>query len=1114
MEAQVVTTTSLDELVRLWGETVRPVLVADLDEWTSNTVLDFGLTVTECQIRFFEYTCDEDDGLVTHWVGLFGAPPTTENTSSVLDELVRLWGTRVRETVPDPESIIAEIVLTFEIATKPQISLFDHISAADGGVHRVGLLVDCEADIKDDGGSRISSLDEFLNVVEVDESLVGSIESMISDMLEFSLTATEKEKKFFEHITTGGARHRFGLLGKDVRQGRLVVKLLGKEWYPTIPQLTSKCLANLAGTHESRVEIASLPGVLHSLLRLLQDNDSVHPIVLEQTARCLCQLAIASDNQVRIASHPGMMAALVGLLLGARSPAVMQKTSKCVTHLAESRQNQVTITSYPGALDALVRLSGQNWSPGLREQAVTCLNNLTILQENQVKIVSHPGVLGALVSLLGDKETKQVQLYSMKCLNNLASHHNKVDIASCPGLLDTLVRKLKSNWATSDRIRVQEGAARCLLSLAAEYKHLMKITVHPGVLDALVRCLGKYTTHRVQNLAAECIRDLAADFGNHGKIATHPGALAAILRMLVQDMNPRGQEVAAWCLNKLASTLEARNIIASRQGVLEALVNLLKAGPGSITLQPTISCIASLALVTDKQGEMVSQTNVLEELVRLLGQDVDSSVLEQAARCLSLLASAPENQVKIVSYPGALDELRNLLTQNRTNRVLEQTAKCLTNLAENQENQVRIASSPGLLQALVPLLGQNVMPNVQEETLTCLAKLSESQENRVKIISCASDALLRLTATNTVDFSAQEQAIRCLENLGLSSVSSYTYAGVKNGRVHNTIRNTTSRQHDPSPCDADPVYLDPLTHDMMCDPVKCPDDRTYDRWTVLDRNMSSLRRLNDPTHGNRAFEIVEDDFHVRERLFEAFPEQEVKCFDRRRKYREEALQHALIGEFEDAKEKLSSVLKWAPEDIECQRELERILNVLEQSIDPDRWDMDPLTYDRMCDPVKCNDGRTYDRWTIIDRDLIRCPYDSNLKCFGILVDDLNVRRRLFEEYPEQEDIFRSCRISYREEALRHAQNGEFNDAIRKLRNVLKWAPTDRVCGQELNKSLSRLREQAFRMRVLKHEDVVKQAKRDYMDKLALPMMVLLVAAGICFVVESGWVCCELQFWTP
>lgn len=297
----------------------------------------------------------------------------------------------------------------------------------------------------------------------------------------------------------------------------------------------------------------------------------------------------------------------------------------------------------------------------------------------------------------------------------------------------------------------------------------------------------------------------------------------------------------------------------------------------------------------------------------------------------------------------------------------------------------------------------------------------------------------------------------------------------------------------------------------MCDPVKCPDDRTYDRWTVLDRNMTILRRLNDPAHSSRAFEIVEDDFHVRGRLFEAFPEQEAKCFGRRRKYREEALQHALVGEFEDAKEKLSSVLKWAPEDLECQRELERILNVLEQSIDPDRWDMDPLTYERMCDPVKCNDGRTYDRWTIVDRDLVRCPYDSNLKCFGILVDDLTVRRRLFEEYPEQEDMFGTRRTSYRDEALRHSQNREFNEAIKKLSNVLKWAPMDRICRQELNKNLSRLQEKHFKMRVLEHEDLVEQAKRDQIDQLVLPVMVLLVAAGIWFVVESGWLCMEWQF---
>lgn len=126
----------------------------------------------------------------------------------------------------------------------------------------------------------------------------------------------------------------------------------------------------------------------------------------------------------------------------------------------------------------------------------------------------------------------------------------------------------------------------------------------------------------------------------------------------------------------------------------------------------------------------------------------------------------------------------------------------------------------------------------------------------------------------------------------------------------------------------------------------------------------------------------------------------------------------------------------------------------------DRWFEDPLTAEIMCDPVKCNDGRTYDRWTVIDNHLVQPPFDHSLPGFSIVVDDVDVRRRLFSRFPEQEEKFRTRRSSHRLEALQHATEAEYGDAVAKLTDVLQWARGDEECSrklEEVQRTLKNLR---------------------------------------------------------
>ncbi|KAL3694218.1 hypothetical protein R1sor_007869 [Riccia sorocarpa] len=116
---------------------------------------------------------------------------------------------------------------------------------------------------------------------------------------------------------------------------------------------------------------------------------------------------------------------------------------------------------------------------------------------------------------------------------------------------------------------------------------------------------------------------------------------------------------------------------------------------------------------------------------------------------------------------------------------------------------------------------------------------------------------------------------------------------------------------------------------------------------------------------------------------------------------------------------------------------------------------DPLTCNRMCDPVKGTDGLTYDRWTIIDNDLTESPFKRNKgKPFSIVCDDINVRARLFSRFPVTEALFHERRASYRREALKLAHEGQDADALLMLENVLEWDYEDAEC-QRLREVISR-----------------------------------------------------------
>ncbi|BBN07175.1 hypothetical protein MPTK1_4g01670 [Marchantia polymorpha subsp. ruderalis] len=116
-------------------------------------------------------------------------------------------------------------------------------------------------------------------------------------------------------------------------------------------------------------------------------------------------------------------------------------------------------------------------------------------------------------------------------------------------------------------------------------------------------------------------------------------------------------------------------------------------------------------------------------------------------------------------------------------------------------------------------------------------------------------------------------------------------------------------------------FLDPVTGELMCDPVKGSDGFTYDRWTFIDDNLtrSHFNRTSDAP-----LSIACDDVNVRSRLFEKYQNSgvEERFRDRRRQFREHAIMLAKHGgPYRDSEvlKMLDHVLLWDFDDAECRR---------------------------------------------------------------------------------------------------------------------------------------------------------------------------------------------------
>ncbi|KAG0619775.1 hypothetical protein M758_4G163900, partial [Ceratodon purpureus] len=126
-----------------------------------------------------------------------------------------------------------------------------------------------------------------------------------------------------------------------------------------------------------------------------------------------------------------------------------------------------------------------------------------------------------------------------------------------------------------------------------------------------------------------------------------------------------------------------------------------------------------------------------------------------------------------------------------------------------------------------------------------------------------------------------------------------------------------SERKKPKPVDRLKWYHDPITWEMMNDPVKASDGHTYDRSTLLDHTTPMSRSPFGRGKDDQLLYILVSDLDVRSRLFEKFPDQELLCNATRSNYREQALKKASQGLYGEALAMLNHVLAWAEDDQEC-----------------------------------------------------------------------------------------------------------------------------------------------------------------------------------------------------
>ncbi|KAI5057300.1 hypothetical protein GOP47_0027315 [Adiantum capillus-veneris] len=225
-------------------------------------------------------------------------------------------------------------------------------------------------------------------------------------------------------------------------------------------------------------------------------------------------------------------------------------------------------------------------------------------------------------------------------------------------------------------------------------------------------------------------------------------------------------------------------------------------------------------------------------------------------------------------------------------------------------------------------------------------------------------------------------------------------------------------------------YEDPVTWEIMCDPVKATDGHTYDRWTIL-RKPCHMATSPFRPDDLRPFHIATDDIDVRSRLFHKFPEQESQFRAKRAAYRDAALHEAQAGHFADSVSMLRHVLEWAPHDVECSEKLQYVqrqmraasgksipsaddANLFAREVDQSRQDANTrssatLVQPQHLYPSRLDSARSNRRLLLLSQDGLSCRFCST----AATVESDNIGAAIADmAVPVRYELLRSTTVFY------------------------------------------------------------------------------------------------------
>jgi hypothetical protein len=291
------------------------------------------------------------------------------------------------------------------------------VTATPGSVENlVRLLQEPSAELRKNAAIVLRGLAHtYENQVKI-AAMPGSVDSLVRLLQDSSTDVGQQAALTLQHLTYISYRRYNVRMQVEIAAipGLLehLVRLLQHPW-PNVKLYAATVLKSLASCHpENQVKIAAIPGSLESLMLLLQEHLVIRmkSMTIEERRRIsmtidlLQNLAEHPGNQVKIAAIPGLLESLVRLLQGSEHR-IAGEAARALGGLAHIYENQVKIAAIPDSLKSLARLSQ---APGCwsnpKTYSIGALANLAANNaENQVKIAAIPGLLESLVQSLKEQ---------------------------------------------------------------------------------------------------------------------------------------------------------------------------------------------------------------------------------------------------------------------------------------------------------------------------------------------------------------------------------------------------------------------------------------------------------------------------------------------------------------------------------------------------------------------------------------------------------------------------------------------------------------------------------------------------------------------------------------